>query len=110
MRVGEVRPIPVHYTGPARSDIDAIYRHIATDNPVAALAVVTAIRDSVVLLSHFPEKSRKTRRTGLRALPLSQYPYIVFFRIKPDVLEVVHVLHGARRHQQFSEDAAAFAR
>ncbi len=108
--MGTGRPIPVCYTAPARSDIDGIYRYIATDNRLAALAVVAAIKEAVLLLSHFPEKSRKTRQRGLRALPLSQYPYIIFCRIRSDELPIVHVLHGARRHPGFPEEAAAFVR
>lgn len=100
----------VEYTGPARADIDAIYHYIAIDNPRAASAVVAAIHQTVEILRQFPEKSRHTRQRRLRAVPLSRYPYIVFFKIRQDKIFVVHVLHGARRHPGFQEEAAAFAR
>lgn len=101
-------PIPVRYSDTARADIGDIFRYISRDNPAAAAAVVAAIYQAVELLGLFPEKSRRTRRHGLRALPLSRYPYIIFFKIQRGELYVVHILHGARRHLGFQEEAAAF--
>lgn len=67
--------------------------------------MVAAIHQTIELLSHFPEKSRSTRQRGLRAVSLSRYPYIVFFKIRRGELLI---LHGARRHRGFQEEAAAF--
>jgi plasmid stabilization system protein ParE len=103
-------PLSISYAVPARADIDDLYRTIAKDNLRAAREVVAAIEAAVELLSQYPYKSRRTRQCGMRALPLSRYPYIVFFKIRRGELEVLHVLHGARRHPGFQEEAAAFAR
>ena len=104
------KPLRVPYTDGALVDINDIETFIARDNPIAAAKVLVAIESAVELLIQFPEKSRMTHRRGLRALALRHYPYIVFFRLKPKVLEVVHVLHSARRHPGFSDAAATFAR
>jgi plasmid stabilization system protein ParE len=103
-------PLSVTYSVPARADIDGIYRHIAQDNSSVARDVVAAIDDAVILLSRFPHKSRRTKRRGMRALILSDYPYIIFFTIKRREIEVLHVMHGARRHPGFQEEAFAFVR
>lgn len=102
-------PLSIFYAVPARADINDIYRYIAKDNPRAARDVVAAIEEAVELLSQYPYKSRKTRQRGMRAMPLSQYPYIIFFKIRRGELEVLHVLHGARRHPGFQEAASEFA-
>lgn len=104
------RPLSIIYAIPARADIDVIYRYIAEDNPAAARDVVAAIEDAVVLLSEYPHKSRRTHRRGMRALAMSDYPYIIFFKITRGELEVLHVLHGARRHPGFQEETLEFAR
>jgi toxin ParE1/3/4 len=101
-------PRPVRYSAPALSEIDAIFDYIAKDNPSAAADVLAAIAEAVELLALYPRKSRRTQQRGLRAIPLSGYPYIVFFKIKRGELEVVHVLHGARRHPGFQEELAGF--
>ncbi|MDE2183340.1 MAG: type II toxin-antitoxin system RelE/ParE family toxin [Alphaproteobacteria bacterium] len=88
-------------------EIDEIYRYIAKDNPLAASDVLVAIRGAVEFLSHYPRKLRNTHRRGLRALPPSAYPYIIFYGIRRGDVEVVHVLHGARRHPGFQEEQIA---
>ena len=102
-------PLAIIYAIPARADIASIYRFIAEDNPVAAQAVVAAIHQAMVLPSQFPLKSRRTHQRGVRALPLSDYPYIVFFKLRRQKIEVLHVLHGACRHPGFQEEAVAYA-
>lgn len=104
------RPLRIYYTDEARSDISNIGAFIAQDNPIAAAKVLVAVEEAVELLSQFPSKSRKARQRALHALPLSRYPYIIFFKIRPGVLEVLHVFHGARRHPGFQEAAVEFAR
>ena len=101
--------LQVSYAAEALCDLEDIYTFIARDNPFAAARVIASITDALALASPFPLKSRKTRRAGVRALPLSRYPYIVFFRIEGDELRVLHFRHGARRHPGFSEDAVEFA-
>lgn len=102
--------LPVRYAPAALAEIDGIYDYIARDNPSAAAKVLSEIRDAILLLSAFPEKARKMRRRGMFALPLSRYPYIVFFRVSRDEIEILHVRHGARRHPGFMEEAATFVR
>ncbi len=101
-------PLSITYAVPARADIDGIYRYITQDNPRAARDVVVAIEEAVVVLSQYPRKSRPTRQRGMRALILGHYPYIVFFKLRRGELEVVHVLHAARRHPGFQDEARDF--
>lgn len=104
------RPLSVSYTPSALREISGIYRYIARDNPNAAAEVLAAIDHAIELLCVYPRKSRAVRRPGLRALPPSQYPYIIFFRIRRTDLEILHVLHAARRHPGFQEEQRAFVR
>lgn len=102
------RPLSVRFTAEARSDIAAIHDRIAGDDPAAADAVTFAIDDAVERLRFFPFKARKTKRRSVRALPLSRYPYLVFYKIARGELIVLYVHHGARRHPGFQERAVEF--
>jgi Plasmid stabilization system protein len=102
--------LAARYTISAFDDISEIYRYIACDDPGAAADVLAAIGQAVELLRLFPLKSRATQRRGVRALPLSHYPYIIFFRVKGRDLEILHILHGARRHPQLAEEPREFIR
>jgi toxin ParE1/3/4 len=99
----------VEYTRQVRSDLTAIRDYIAKDNPAAAKKVVTAIEAEIELLGYFPWHGRKTELPGVMARVLSRYPYIVFYRVEADALIVLHVIHGARRHPGFQDEALAFA-
>lgn len=105
-----MRDMRVRYTDTALSDLRDIQTYISQNDPAAALKVGAAIESAVLLLCLFPQKSRRIRWRGERALPLSRYPFIIFFRIKGDELEILRIRHGARRHPGFQEAAAEFAR
>jgi toxin ParE1/3/4 len=99
----------VEYTAQASSKLKAIREFIAHDNPAAARKVVTAIEAEIDLLGYFPWNGRKTNIAGVMARTLSRYPYIVFYRIETEILVVLHILHGARRHPGFQEARASFS-
>jgi len=99
----------IEYSIEAREDLREIRDYIARDNPAAARKVLTTIEAEIELLSSFPWNSRTTDEEGVLARILSRYPYIVFYKIERDRLMVLHVLHGARRHLGFREEAAVFA-
>lgn len=102
------KELRVRYAREARSDLDKIEAYISDDDPYAAARVIAAVESAVDLLAHYPRKSRKTTQRGMRALPLSGYPYIIFFKVKRGELEVLHVLHGARRHPDFQEEPPGY--
>ena len=106
----KMSPLPVQYAEIVFSEIESIIDYISQDNPPAARKVLIAIEDEIERLSYFPRSGRKTDEEGVMARTLSRYPYIVFYKIDGDLLVILHVLHGARRHPGFMEEAAAFAR
>ena len=68
------------------------------DNPTAAKRVVETIFDAVHdQLSAFPESGRVGRVEGTRELVVSNSPFLVPYRIKDGVIEVLGVHHGSRR-------------
>jgi toxin ParE1/3/4 len=105
-----MRDLRVRYSDTALSDLRDIHTYLSQHDPAAARKIGAAIENAVLLLSLFPQKSRRIRRGGERALPLSRYPFIIFFRIKGDELEILRIRHGARRHPGFQEAAAEFVR
>jgi toxin ParE1/3/4 len=81
----------------ALADLTEIYRYIATDNPSAAARVVTRIQAAVRLLAGLPHRGRPGRWPGTRELIIPGTPYIVPYRVKGDLVEILRVFHGARR-------------
>ncbi len=86
----------------ARDDLDAVHSHIASDNPVAADRVLDAAFETFILLTQAPHLGRLRRfqlsvLRDLRSFGVSGYPnFVIFYRVRKDVIEIVRVLHGAQ--------------
>ena len=81
----------------ALADVTEIYRYIAADNPRAAARVVQRIQAAIRPLAEFPHRGRPGRWAGTRELIIPGTPYIVPYRVKGDLVEILRVFHGARR-------------
>lgn len=87
----------VRYTR-ALSDLQAIYSYIAADNPKAAVAVESIIRQTADLLADFPDLGVRTARsTEFRGIKAGRYPYRIYYRVRSDEVWIVHIRHMARR-------------
>jgi toxin ParE1/3/4 len=87
----------VRWLEDALADITGIHRYIAADDPRAAGRVVTRIQAAVRLLGELPHRGRPGRWPGTRELIIPGTPYLVPYRVKGDLVEILRVLHGARR-------------
>ncbi len=81
----------------ALQNLDAEAAYIAQENPKAANECVSNIFKSVQQLANHPSIGRAGRVFGTRELVITHYPYIVPYRIKDDVVEVLRVFHTSRK-------------
>lgn len=81
----------------AIADLVALRAFIAKDNPAAATEVARRIRHAVELLHGQVGMGRPGRVEGTKELVISGTPYIVPYRVKNGEIQVLRVLHGARR-------------
>ena len=81
----------------AERNLEQIGAYIAEDNPHAAERVIVRIADSVALLADHPALGRAGRFPGTRELVVPNTPYIVVYRVRDAFLEILRILHGARR-------------
>ncbi len=86
----------------ARRDILNIVDHISDDNPAAAAAVFDAYEHSLELLKTTPDMGRpyhsaNPRLSHIRACPIHRFrTYLIFYRHIGEMVEVLHIWHGAR--------------
>jgi toxin ParE1/3/4 len=80
----------------AEIDITEIGDYIARDNPARALSFVRELRAHCRQLTDFPEAA--PLRPGLgEGVRMSVFgPYLIFYVVRSDVLEIRRVVHGAR--------------
>lgn len=78
-------------------DLVEIRKYIAADKPYTAHRVAFLIRQSVEPLAEHPDIGRPGRIEGTRELILTALPYIIPYRVKNDNIEILRVLHAARK-------------
>ena len=71
--------------------------YIARDNPQAAEKMMQAVHRSVLRLVDFPHSGRPGRSPGTRELVVPGTPFILPYRVEPDRVVILRVMHGRQR-------------
>ena len=85
----------IRWTGTALRDLESLHAYIGQDNPDAAASTVERILTAIDALTRYPEIGRRGRVSGTRELVVA--PFVVVYRPRRDLIELIAVLHGARR-------------
>lgn len=98
MRRGQTQRLTprVISTPRANRDLVEIGSRIAQDSPSAADKVLEAIDRRTKMLARLPKLGRRREELapGLRSFAVG--PFVVFYRVVRNGIEVIRVLHGAR--------------
>jgi toxin ParE1/3/4 len=81
----------------ALDDLEHLRSYIAADAPGAAGVVADRILNAIETLAEFPERGRPGRVPGTRELVVPRTPFLVAYRLREYTIEVLRILHGARR-------------
>ena len=84
----------IRWTTEAANQLEVFVSRIRDDNPEAARALAQSLLDCIAQLETFPGLGRPGERTGTRELISS--PYVIVYRVKVDVSEILHIWHGAQ--------------
>jgi toxin ParE1/3/4 len=87
-------------TAEAESDLEQIASYIAEQSVEIALKFVQGLRDKCDSLADAPRGYPLVPRyehLGIRRRPFGNY--LIFYRVGPDAIEVMHILHGARDYE-----------
>ena len=87
----------------AVSDLEEIRAYLVERSPAAAERVRQHIAQTLEQLGDFPFLGRATDEPGIRVLPLTRYPYLIFYAVLSDTVAVLHIRHGAREPLNPSE-------
>jgi toxin ParE1/3/4 len=81
----------------ALRNLDEEASYIAADDPTAARVVVRRITEAVGLLATQPAMGRPGRVAGTRELPVPKTRYLIPYRVRNGVVEILRVFHTSRR-------------
>ena len=87
----------VNWLQAARANLIAVSEYISQDNPDAAARTVAAIVKAVETLERFPGLGRPGRISGTRELVVPGTPYIVPYRVRGDIVQLIRVFPAARK-------------
>jgi addiction module RelE/StbE family toxin len=89
--------VQVEWLELALTSLHAEADYIGNDSPDAADRFIETIFAPVDRLAKYPASGRPGRVLGTRELVVPGTPYIVPYRIRENRVEVLLVLHGARK-------------
>lgn len=81
----------------AVADLRLLRAYIAEHDPYAAATIAARVVSAVERLSTFPDIGRPGRVPGTRELVVTGTPLIVPYRATQGRIEVIAVIHAARR-------------
>jgi plasmid stabilization system protein ParE len=87
----------VRFTRRAESDLAAVVDYLLAMSPRGAQSVAASLRESINVIAEHPQGGRRTTRPAIFVKIVPRYPYKVFYRVRGDVVEIVHIRHAARR-------------
>jgi plasmid stabilization system protein ParE len=87
----------VHLSAEAEQDLERIADYIARDNPPRAVSFLQELRVKCLALADMPERFPLVPRyeaSGVRHRVHGNY--LIFYRVEPEKVVVIHILHGAQ--------------
>lgn len=87
----------LRWTPSALRDLDDAGEYLSQDSPSAAAGMAHRVQEAVEYLERHPALGRSGRVRGTRELVVSGTPLIVIYRVRIDTVQVLRVLHHARK-------------
>lgn len=94
----------VRYTPEAFADRERIFDYLHERSPGGAHRVLASIREAARLLGEHPHSGYNTDIADIRVMFITRYPYKIFYRVRDDVVEILHIRHTSRRPWQGPEE------
>jgi toxin ParE1/3/4 len=85
------------WTAPAYRDLIHAFDYVAEDNGAAAGRLIETILAATESLASFPFLGRVGQLPNTRELVITGTPYYVPYRIKGSEIQILSVIHGARK-------------
>jgi len=87
----------VRYTPRAFADREQIFDYLIRLSPRGADSVMETIRAAVTQLGEQPYSGYATDLPDVRVRFIGRYPYKIFYRVREEIVEIIHIRHTARR-------------
>jgi len=89
--------VQVRWLRRALENLDQEVEYVARDDPEAAARIVERIAMSLDRLAIYPASGRPGRVPGTRELVIAGTAYVVPYRVRGQIVEILRIFHGARK-------------
>jgi toxin ParE1/3/4 len=89
--------VKIRWTAVAADDLKSVHEYLTEHAPVRADIIVDRILNGIDVLEQYPNLGRQGRLGGTRELVITGTPFIVFYRLRKNQVEILGVLHAARK-------------
>jgi toxin ParE1/3/4 len=86
----------VRRTPQAETDMEEILQYLNQNNPVVAERLATTFHEKGQALAQFPEMGRLRPEIAPNLRSTLVKPYVSFYPLDGDVVQIVRILHGKR--------------
>ena len=90
----------VLWTQRSLKNLEAELDYYGAINPILAKELSSIINESVEKIKHLPGIGRSGKHINTREFVLSKYPYIMVYRVRHDILEILTFIHQKRKNIQ----------
>ena len=87
----------IRWTDVAAADLKSVHQYLSEHAPARADTIVDRILGGIDVLEQYPNLGRQGRIDGTRELVITGTPFIVFYRLQKSQVEILGVLHAARK-------------
>jgi len=89
--------VELNWTPGTLRDLDDAVNYITQDNPKAAVEMARQFQQAVEYLTVHPALGRSGRLLGTRELVVSGTQFIVVYRVRLDLIQILRILHHAHK-------------
>ena len=90
----------VVYSPTAQADLDDILDYTSKQFPGQANALEARIGSVIDRVATWPESAELVDgEPGVRVVPVLRYPFLIFYRQRDDVIEIIRIRHAARQRE-----------
>ena len=87
------------YSRRALADLDLIKTYYAANaSPAIAEAIGRRVENIIDRICRVPEAApRVSQRSQVRVVAVVRYPFRIFYRVRDDAIDILHIRHTSRR-------------
>lgn len=87
----------VRFTLRSFNDREQIFEYLSEHSPAGAANVMARLRSAIGHLSEQPLSGYATDVEDVRVVFVGRYPYKIFYRVRGETIEILHIRHTSRR-------------